>query len=402
MWNYLTSPAFYQLQQAKQAQEAELAQPVAAAPPAVATAPPFLFPSAVASPVAAPAAPAAAAVPAAAAAPAKVMRVEKKKKGSGFASVFAVTAAESVTIDLSPTRNPTDVISEIEQLFLTYISEGLDTITQMKAAAQPINFNIYTNQFGSTASMTDNVSMLEGIRANIIRYISDQFHPSSAYEPLLFVVMDMVTKFFPGPIGPGDPVSTLNLLPGESVEKRMKTSETDTTKRAQTNSVVDSNSQTAKQNLKNTIQNTQNQSHDVTSDTNKYTSAKETTTSHNTNNTTGLGAAGTGMGGQAQGAAGGIGGVMQSVGGIMSMIPGVGGILGGIVNVVGGLIGGAGSSGGSGGSSSGVGGEIGSAVRGVVNTLQNVGVIKGGPKSNLTDIASKDATTEKNETDKLT
>ncbi|HMF32715.1 MAG TPA: hypothetical protein VKK79_14925, partial [Candidatus Lokiarchaeia archaeon] len=176
IWEYLTSPVFYQVQQAKNAQEASVAPaaPVAAPPPP-STLPPSLYPTAIASPVSPLTAPSAAA-PAA-----KVMRAEKKK--GRRASVFAVKAADTVTIDLSPSRNPTDVIPEIEQLFTTYITEGLDTITQLKEAAQPINFNVFTNQFGSIASLTDNVAMLEEIRANILRYIADQFHPALSLEP---------------------------------------------------------------------------------------------------------------------------------------------------------------------------------------------------------------------------
>jgi hypothetical protein len=290
VWTYLGSPAFSQVQQTAQAQTgqptisvAPTATPPVVSPPLPATTsaisvpppagtPPFLIsggvtPSAVSG------------------VPAKVMRAEKKKRG--LASIFAVTAADSVTIDLSASRVPTDVVSEIEQLFLSYVSEGLDTVTQMKVTAQTINYNIFTNQFGSSASLTDNVSMMESIRGNILKYIADQFHPSPALQPMLFLIQEFDQMFFPGPIGPGNPVASKNLMPNESVEMRMKTSETDSTKRAQTNSVVDSNSQTAKQSLENTLQNTAKSEHSTTADYSAYDSTANTLTTNAMNKTSG-------------------------------------------------------------------------------------------------------------------
>jgi hypothetical protein len=419
VWTYLTSPAFLQLQQKKQALAASPAAPVAAAPPAAAAPPPVVPPSLIPTPVATPApvtpatpltlaapmTPAAGVPPASTVSPeaaqpvpAATVSLVKSRKGKKTvvaarvakvsrvegrtASVFQVSPANSVTVDLDPSLAPTDVVSNIEQLFTTYIAQGLDTIAQMKAAAAPVNFNIYTNMFGSAASLTDNVSELEGIRANIIKYIADQFRPTTTLDPTIFVVFNMVTKFFAGALGPGDPVSTLNLLPGETVEKRMQTSTSDSTTKTQQNSVVDSSSQAATQSLQNTIQNTQTQEHDTSSDQQSYDNTNTTSNTHHLQQTQGLGAAGTGMGqagGAAQGVAGAVSTVAKAVGSVVSNIPVIGGLLGGIANLVGGIAGGAASA------PSGAGAAIGSAVGGVVNTLQNVGIVKGGPTQNITD-----------------
>jgi hypothetical protein len=159
---------------------------------------------------------------------------------------------------------------------------------------------------------------------------------------MLFFIQEFVHMFFPGAVGPGNLVASKNLMPNESMEMSMKTSESDSTKRAQTNSVVDSNSTSAQQSLQNTLQNQQSLDHSTSKDYSQYDSAQNTITSNNIAKTSGfqsraavgLQNIGSSAGQVAAGALSLTGASQSTQNAAQNIGTGVGGILSGIANIV--------------------------------------------------------------------
>ncbi len=152
---------------------------------------------------------------------------ETKLKGKQVLAVAATTEATTealfvpvspVAIDMAETRNPLDILTEISTAISGLVEQSMAFISQLKYLARPINFNIYTLQFGSVTPLQDNKSMIQRLRKDIASYVMKDLKMSATQQPMLIIKHQIVMQEFAGRYGVGPAVGAVALGPGEEME----------------------------------------------------------------------------------------------------------------------------------------------------------------------------------------
>jgi len=153
-----------------------------------------------------------------------------------------------LAIDLGEDRDPKTVLNEISRGIQGLVEKGMDLIYQLKKIARPVNFNIYTLQFGEATPLQDNRTMMQKMRKVIYQHVMKDLKLSASLSPMLFLRHKFLTQAFAGRYGAGPAVDAVSLDPGEEREithettvttKRM-TEESDSIFDAKTTAVKDS------------------------------------------------------------------------------------------------------------------------------------------------------------------
>ncbi len=201
-----------------------------------------------------------------------------KGKGKQVLATAATTAmidaafipVSPVVIDMSEARNPLDILNDIATAISALVEQSMAFIAQLKRLARPINFNIYSLQFGSTTPLQDNRAMMQKLRKDIASFVLKDLKTSATQPPMLILKHQVVTQEFASHYGAGPAVGAVALSPGEEMEDTSESSATTKRITEKSDSVFDAKTTSVKDSLNKSRQNVLSQTNTDTKELSTY------------------------------------------------------------------------------------------------------------------------------------
>jgi len=161
-------------------------------------------------------------------------------------NIFAVEKLDiPVTIDFS---NIAGTFDNLWHALRVNIDTALQNMDKLFDLGKQINYNVYTNSFGSYAIRDANFSYLEAVRKKITQIYPKEYSKESFLIPVFFLRFYFKKLSFTGEMGYSSKHGyCVDMAPGEKRTVRQKTTETTRKAREETRSILDS-STTSKQN----------------------------------------------------------------------------------------------------------------------------------------------------------
>jgi hypothetical protein len=186
-------------------------------------------------------------------------------------AVFALDTTRFGDIVLNDFSSPQGVVDKIQAIITGVIENGLALIKQAREIGNQINYNCYTNSFGSHALVSPGVEYLDMVRPIIEKYVKDDPADIESIHPKIIIVeeikkVNFLVKFSKSKPLPGGQT----LLPGESLEITQSSSDSRTTVREASRSQLDSQSDTIRQEVASSVEKETDSSWSTSKDTDEF------------------------------------------------------------------------------------------------------------------------------------
>ncbi len=135
------------------------------------------------------------------------------------AAVFAMTVAD-VDIDVSEARAPAVILEDVASLMSRLLHDQSLALRNVRALAMNLNYNIFTNAWGSVAAGSEHVLRMEAIRAKIYKYMKID---ADVIVPRIFLKQYFRLVYLRGGLLPGEVQYSDTLLPNLKVSIRTST-----------------------------------------------------------------------------------------------------------------------------------------------------------------------------------
>lgn len=192
-------------------------------------------------------------------------------------TVFQVTPFENYTIDLSPGRSLADALAEVESVTRQLVAHSRSLFAEAKAAAEPIEFNIYTGQYEPLVGRARHLHNMNAIRAQVWAVYKPKL--KSALPPRFILRNEITMCVFSGARRAGELIARELLMPGAKVTKRVSSSLSTAEGRSEGSSVLDSNSQTASDSFQRSLEHAKEDKNSTSEEVETYLDVSEETQS---------------------------------------------------------------------------------------------------------------------------
>ncbi len=192
-------------------------------------------------------------------------------KGERGGAVFAMTVAD-VDVDISEKVAPPVALNTLGDLISRILHDQQIALTSVRTLAMGLNYNIFTNEWGSVAAGSEHVLRMEAVRAKIYKYLKID---ADVIVPRIFLHQYFRLVYLRGGLLPGEVLSSDTLMPNLKVSIRTSTKQFTKQTLSDSQNFTQSADATTRNQLDTQIETEENKRQEDSVNMNKYKNSTE-------------------------------------------------------------------------------------------------------------------------------